>query len=106
MGRLSTHVRPLSSETVRPGATGNEYKSGDSREGTSLSVTSEGEVGGGKSVLQRVFEASVWQCWQEGGHDTEAALRPVPTSRFSYEERLRAFVKNGRGQDLAGLCNL
>ena len=34
--------------------------------------TSEGEVGGGKSVPQRVFEASVWQCWQEGGHDTEA----------------------------------
>ena len=33
-------------------------------------------MGGGNSVPQRVFEASVWQCWQEGGHDTEAALRP------------------------------
>ncbi len=38
VGRLSTHVRPLSSETVRPGATGNEYKSGDSRKGTSLAL--------------------------------------------------------------------
>ena len=84
VGRLSTHVRPLSSETVRPGGTANEYKSGDSREGTSLSVTSEvhegnrvlqrpseGEVGGGNSVPQRVFEASVWQYWQEGRYDTE-----------------------------------
>ena len=32
---------------------------------------SEGEVGGGKSVPQRVFEASVWQYWQEGRYDTE-----------------------------------
>ena len=38
MGRLSTHVRPLSSETVRPGGTANEYKSGDSRKGTSLAL--------------------------------------------------------------------
>ena len=38
VGRLSTHVRPLSSETVRPGGTANEYKSGDSRKGTSLAL--------------------------------------------------------------------
>ena len=38
VGRLSTHVRPLSSETVRPGGTANEYKSGDSRQGTSLAL--------------------------------------------------------------------
>ena len=63
----------MSSEVVRPVATGNEYKSGDSREGTSLSVTSE--VHEGNRVPWRVFEASVWQCWQEGGHDTEASLR-------------------------------
>ena len=37
-----------------------------------LHYFSEGEAGGGNSVPQRVFEASVWQCWQEGGHDTEA----------------------------------
>ena len=73
---------PVSSETVRPVATGMKDKWGDSREGTSLSVTSEGEVGGGKSVPQRVFEASVWQCWQEGGHDTEAALRPDVCERL------------------------
>ena len=55
---------PVSSETVRPVATGMKDKWGDSREGTSLSVTSEGEVGGGKSVPQRVFEAP--QCGSAG----------------------------------------
>ena len=73
VGRLSTHVRPLSSETVRPGATGNEYKSGDSREGTSLSVT------------------SVWQCWQEGGHDTEG-IRNLGTALAECKSHAGALV--------------
>ena len=70
---------------------GTKYKSGDSREGTSLSVTSE--VHEGNRVLQRAFEASVWQCWQEGGHGTEAASAAARS--FCYEERLRAFVNAG-----------
>ena len=59
----------MSSETVRPGVTGNEYKLGDSREGTSLSVTSE-------------VSLSVDRCWQEGGHGTLGASEVLYVNPF------------------------
>ena len=54
---------PVSSETVRPVATGMKDKWGDSREGTSLSVTSE--VHEGNRVPWRASEAPL-RCGSAG----------------------------------------
>lgn len=95
----------MSSETVRPVATGNEYKSG----------VREREQASQLPLREKWVEAKVYlreslrpQCGSAGrkGGTTLRRFEPVPTSNFSYEERLRAFVKNGRSQNLAGLCNL